>query len=192
MVALCGLSLVTGGYSSLWCSDFRCRLQKLQHMDSVVVVLGLRCSTACGIFLAHSSNSCPLHWQVDSYLLCHQRSPSWSKSLNSLLVWIEENWNVYHKWSKALMIHYNNGKLCTDKCGLMWWRLVDTVFWLLYFFSEMKPGRQRQQGMSVKEEVWEVWEAGTRQNCYVEEWRSEWTGEIQDDCWAVAFRILLS
>ena len=34
----------------------------------------LGCSTACGIFLDHGSNLCPLCWQVDSYPLNHQGS----------------------------------------------------------------------------------------------------------------------
>ena len=37
-----------------------------RHAGSVVVVHGLSCSAACGIFLDQGSNPCPLHWQVDS------------------------------------------------------------------------------------------------------------------------------
>jgi len=37
-------------------------------------VHGLSCSAACGIFAEKGSNLCPLHWQVDSYLLYHQGS----------------------------------------------------------------------------------------------------------------------
>ena len=33
---------------------------------SVVVVHGLSCSTACGIFPDQGSNPCPLPWQADS------------------------------------------------------------------------------------------------------------------------------
>ena len=42
---------------------------------AVVVVHGLGCSTACGIFPDQGSNPCLLHWHVDSYPLCHQGSP---------------------------------------------------------------------------------------------------------------------
>ena len=42
---------------------------------SVVGAHGLSCSVAHGIFLDQGSNPCPLHWQVDSYLLYHQGSP---------------------------------------------------------------------------------------------------------------------
>jgi len=42
---------------------------------SVVVAHGLRCPTACGIFLAQGLNLFLLHWQADSYPLCHQGSP---------------------------------------------------------------------------------------------------------------------
>ena len=43
-------------------------------MGSVAVVHGSSCSEACGIFLDQGLNPCPLHWQVDSYPLCHQGS----------------------------------------------------------------------------------------------------------------------
>ena len=36
---------------------------------------GLSCSVACGIFPDQGPNPCPLHWQVDSQPLCHQRCP---------------------------------------------------------------------------------------------------------------------
>ena len=42
---------------------------------SVVVVHGLSCSAACGIFPDQGADPCPLHWQVDSYPLHHQGSP---------------------------------------------------------------------------------------------------------------------
>ena len=51
-------------------------LQSLQHPGSVVVMPGLNCSMACGIFSHQGSNLCPLHWQVDSYPLYQQGSPS--------------------------------------------------------------------------------------------------------------------
>ena len=44
---------------------------------SVVVAHGPSCSTACGIFLDQGSNLCPLHWQADSYPLCHEGSPQY-------------------------------------------------------------------------------------------------------------------
>ena len=37
---------------------------------------GLSCSTARGIPPDQGLNSCPVHWQVDSYPLCSQGSPS--------------------------------------------------------------------------------------------------------------------
>ena len=73
-VAAHGLSLVaaSGGYSSLWYAGFSLRWLLLlrstgsRHVGSVVVVHGLSCSAACGIFPDQGSNPCPLHWQVDS------------------------------------------------------------------------------------------------------------------------------
>ena len=38
----------------------------LQGTGSVVVVYGLSCPVACGIFADQGSNPCPLHWQADS------------------------------------------------------------------------------------------------------------------------------
>ena len=38
----------------------------LQREGSVVVVLGLSCPAACGIFLDHGSNPHPLRWKADS------------------------------------------------------------------------------------------------------------------------------
>ena len=101
-IAVWGLSLVvvSGGYSSLRYSGFLlqwllllgaqalgARGSVVQHVGSVVGTLGsqstgtvvgvsrLRCAEACGIFLDHRQNRCPLNWQADSYPLCHQGSP---------------------------------------------------------------------------------------------------------------------
>ena len=52
-----------------------CRLQQLQHADSVIVIHRLSCPTARGIFLDQGLNLCPLHWQVD-YPLDHQGNPA--------------------------------------------------------------------------------------------------------------------
>ena len=62
-------------------------LQQLQHVcpgvvvpgresaGSAVVLHGLSCSTACGIFPDQGLNPCLLHWQTDSLPLSHQGSP---------------------------------------------------------------------------------------------------------------------
>ena len=42
---------------------------------SVVVAQSLGCSTARGTFLDQGLNTCPLHWQADSYPLHHLGSP---------------------------------------------------------------------------------------------------------------------
>ena len=68
------------GYSSLQCVGFslwwllllwsmgsrRAGFSSCGTWASVVVVHGLSCSAACGIFLDQGSNPCPLHWQADS------------------------------------------------------------------------------------------------------------------------------
>ena len=73
LVAARGLSLVveSGGYSCCraWALGTRASVvvaRGLQNVGSVVVVQGLSCSAACGIFPDQGSNPCPLHWQADS------------------------------------------------------------------------------------------------------------------------------
>ena len=57
------------GCSLVQCSGFpRCGAQ------AVIVVHGLSCSAACGIFRDQGSNQCPWHGQEGSYPLCHQGS----------------------------------------------------------------------------------------------------------------------
>ena len=47
-------------------------------MGSVVVVLRLSCSMACGIFLDQGLNLCPLHWQVASLVVEHRLEGMWA------------------------------------------------------------------------------------------------------------------
>ena len=47
----------------------------LWSTGSVVVVLGLRCPEACGIFLDQGSNLCLLHQQANPLPLSHQGGP---------------------------------------------------------------------------------------------------------------------
>ena len=49
---------------------------RLQSTGSIALEHGLSCSAACGIFLDQGSNPCLLHWQADSLLLSHKRSPA--------------------------------------------------------------------------------------------------------------------
>ena len=44
----------------------RCGARALGVRVSVIMAHGLSCSATCGIFLYQGSNSCSLHWQVDS------------------------------------------------------------------------------------------------------------------------------
>ena len=46
----------------------------LQGMDSVVVALGLSCSTICGVLKDQELNPCLLHWQEDSLPPSHRES----------------------------------------------------------------------------------------------------------------------
>ena len=80
---LCGLLVAVSGSYSLVAGH---RLvtavasliegHRFQNMGSIAVAQGLRCSVASGIFLDQGSDSCLLHWQVDSLLLSHQGSPN--------------------------------------------------------------------------------------------------------------------
>ena len=104
-----GSSLVCGLFSSCGMLASHCRgcscwgapghvgsvvtASGLWSTGSIVVVHGLGGLTACGIFLHQGSNSCLLHWQVDSLLRSHQGSPilhilvciCWSETLNPFL-----------------------------------------------------------------------------------------------------------
>ena len=84
------------------------RLLLLQSMDSgvqtsAVVVPGLSCSAACGIFPNQGLSLCLLHWQVNSLPLSHQRNPStslitvfWVTRHCLLKVhWPESYWGVF-------------------------------------------------------------------------------------------------
>ena len=74
-VAVVGLLLVVPPL--FWSVGSRCtacgsRDSWALSAGSVVVMHWLSCSTTCGIFLDQGSNLCPLHWQADSYPLCHK------------------------------------------------------------------------------------------------------------------------
>ena len=49
--------------------------QALGDAGSELVAPGLSCPSVCGIFPHQGLNPCPLHWQEDSYPLCHLGSP---------------------------------------------------------------------------------------------------------------------
>ena len=51
---------------SLQCVGFSCGAQALGMGASVVMMHGLTCSKAGGIFLDQRLKLCPLHWQMDS------------------------------------------------------------------------------------------------------------------------------
>ena len=66
LVVASGDYSLVGGEASR-CGSFSCHgTQALGHAGSVVVAQALSHSTAYGIFPGRGSNSCLLHWQVDS------------------------------------------------------------------------------------------------------------------------------
>ena len=74
---------------------------------SGLVVHGLSCSAACGIFLDQGSNLCPLQWQADSYLLRYQGSPGRENS--------RRNGCLMHQPSMGFS-HGGIGRACS-RCG---------------------------------------------------------------------------
>ena len=90
-----GLVSAARGLSScgLWalgCVGFSSAVLGLSSHSSWALELGpssvvheLSCAVTSGIFSDQGSNLCPLHWQVDSYPLCHQGSLI--TSLNSVI-----------------------------------------------------------------------------------------------------------
>ena len=67
-----GLSLLSRAVGACASVVTACRLS---GTGSVLVVLGLRCSKACGTVMAQGSNLCLPHWQADSLPLSHWESP---------------------------------------------------------------------------------------------------------------------
>ena len=113
--AACGLSpvMVSGDCSSLRCAGFSlrcfllfqstgsraCGLQQVWYVGTGVVVPGLICPLACGIFLGRGSNLCPLHWQANSQPLDHQGRPGFfSLSFFVHIVCIWETLNGWMIW----------------------------------------------------------------------------------------------
>ena len=81
---------------------------------------GLSCSVACGIFPDQGPNPCPLHWQVDSQPLCHQRCPYISDFIYLNLIY-------FISLAKALPILIKKKKKKTLK------KLI-YLFWLQWVF----------------------------------------------------------
>ena len=63
------------GVSSCGTWDQKLRFPGSRAQTQVVVVHGLSCSMACGIFPDQRSNPRLVHWQADSLPLSHQGSP---------------------------------------------------------------------------------------------------------------------
>jgi len=80
----------SGGFS-------HCQAWALGVQTSVVGACGFSCSAVCGILLDQGSNLRPLHWQVDSYPLCHQGKPSaFSISILGLYFYLISSSDLWH------------------------------------------------------------------------------------------------
>ena len=83
------------------CGGFSCEVQALGSWASVLVVLELIYSVACGIFPVQRSNRCPLNCKADSYPLGHQGSP-----ICGLLD--DGHFDLYEVKPHAFDLHFSN------------------------------------------------------------------------------------
>ena len=112
-IAARGLSAVavSGGYSSLLCTGFSLRWPLLLRSTgsrctgSVVVVHGLSCSAACGIFPAQGSNPCPC---IGRQILNHCTTREVPTPLNVLAAAISPKVKVYLHFGTSFLtsLHY--------------------------------------------------------------------------------------
>ena len=85
----------------LWFPGSRAQAQLLWGIGSVIVVHGLSCSMARGIFLDQGSNPYLLQWQVDALLLSHQRIERCKVMLQSTLYAMGGGWDCFIGISRA-------------------------------------------------------------------------------------------
>ena len=71
----CGVRTLGCTGFQLWCVGSVVAAPRLQSVGSIVVVCGLRCFSACGIFPDQGLNPCLLHGQADSLPLSHRGIP---------------------------------------------------------------------------------------------------------------------
>ena len=87
------------GVKASQCSGFSCCRARALGAWASVVVHGLSCPMACGVFPNQGSNPCPLYWQVDSYTMNHQGSPCTFKSSRNACYF----WKLYLQPREAYM-----------------------------------------------------------------------------------------
>ena len=81
---------------------------QLQLPGSRAQVMALRLSRSrpCGIFPDQGLNPCLLHWQVDSFPLSHQESPSFILLRNNTVHFLKmEKYNVFNIFMIIKVIH---------------------------------------------------------------------------------------
>ena len=116
-LVLCRLPIVVaslaaeGGLWGLWApvavARGLCSCSSLaSSTGSVVMALRLTHSRACGIFPDQGLNPCLLHWQVDSFPLSHQESPSFILLRNNTVhFFLMEKYNVFNIFMIIKVIH---------------------------------------------------------------------------------------
>ena len=78
----------------------------LQNTGSIVMAHGLRCSTACGIFLDQGLNPCLLNWQEDSLPLSHQASPKVILNFKGKFVFLKTSEGLeWVFWKRCVTLH---------------------------------------------------------------------------------------
>ena len=122
LVAVSGATLHWGAQASCW------GWLLLWGTGSVVVVHGLRCSVACGIFLEQGSNLCPQHCLAGSYSLYHQESPFISKfkKLKNIIFFSVELLlpNIWQLWIVQWSYHHSGPVFQIRGCmerPIIWW-----------------------------------------------------------------------
>lgn len=112
---------------------------------------GLRCPAVCGILPEQGRNPCPLHWQLDLYLLHHQGSPTYFSlalftHLNSWFKVQNHAWGIFSYFVTCLAIFqwkldiYNNIMLQlwkSDSSHLPRVAVAATSYCLAIDFSEL-------------------------------------------------------
>ena len=90
---------------------------RLESTGSIVVVLGLSCSTACGIFLNQGYNSYLLYWQADSLPPSHQGNPPGASCIsNTRLCFVDPSVDDPYHWVCCRV----TGILLCEKPCIVW------------------------------------------------------------------------
>ena len=92
---------------------------------------GLSCSRACGIFPDQGSNPYPLHWQADSYPLCHQDKTPYPQVSSLTKLHPREESQTSRRLPTPLRIMVLPEKEMANHSSILAWRIpTDSRTWL--------------------------------------------------------------